>query len=99
MSEYVDGIRGHLRILANTSAIIQFLPHDLSAFKSDFPDVRIVLREKTSERAVNDVRVGLADIAIFSGATNSQDLETFAYHQDHLVAVVLKDHPLATKKP
>jgi hypothetical protein len=35
---------------------------------------------------------------IFSGATNSQDLETFAYHQDHLVVVMPKGHPLATKK-
>ena len=98
MSEYADVIRGHVRIAANTSAIAQFLPEDLSAFKIDFPDVRIALREETSERAVNDVREGHADIAIFSGATNSQDLETFAYHQDHLVVVMPKDHPLATKK-
>ena len=60
--------------------------------------MRIALREETSERAVNDVREGHADIAIFSGATNSQDLETFAYHQDHLVVVMPKDHPLETKK-
>ena len=98
MSEYANGMRGHVRIVANTSAIAQFLPEDLSAFKIDFPDVRIELREETSERAVNDVRVGLADIAIFSGATNSHDLETFAYHQDHLVVVMPKNHPLAAKK-
>jgi DNA-binding transcriptional LysR family regulator len=101
INEYADadGIRGHVSILANTSAIPQFLPGDLSAFKTDFPDVRIALREETSERAVNDVWEGLADIAMFSGATNSQDLVTFAYHHDHLVVVMPKDHPLATKKP
>jgi len=60
--------------------------------------VRIALHEETSERAVNGVWAGLADIVIFSGATNSQDLETFAYHQDHLVVVMPKGHPLATKK-
>ena len=97
MSEYEDGGRGHVRIVANTSAIAQFLPKNLSSFKIDFPDVRIELREETSKRAVNDVQEGLVDIAIFSGATNSQGLETFAYRQDYLVVVMPKDHPLATK--
>jgi DNA-binding transcriptional LysR family regulator len=45
MSEYADGISGHVLIAVNTSAIAQFLPEDLSAFKIDLPGVRITLRE------------------------------------------------------
>jgi DNA-binding transcriptional LysR family regulator len=87
MSEYADGVRGHVRIVANTSAIIQFLPDDLSAFKSDYPDVRVGLREQTSEQAVQDITKGLADIAIFSEAISSLELEVFPYRQDQLVVV------------
>ena len=47
MSKYADETRGHGRIVANTSAIAQFLSKDLSAFKIDNPDVRIALREET----------------------------------------------------
>ena len=97
MSEFSDGVRGHVRIVANSSSIAQFLPEDLSTFKADFPDIRIALREETSERCVQDVREGLADIAIFSEATNSHDLEVFVYRQDRLFVITPLDHPLAAK--
>ena len=97
MSEFSDGVRGHVRIVANSSSIAQFLPEDLSTFKADFPDIRIALREETSERCVQDVREGLADIAIFSEATSSQDLEVFVYRQDRLFVIAPSDHPLAAK--
>ena len=97
MSEFSDGVRGHVRIVANSSSIAQFLPEDLSTFKADFPDIRIALREETSERCVQDVREGLADIAIFSEASSSQDLEVFVYRQDRLFVIAPSDHPLAAK--
>ena len=37
------------------------------------------------------------DIAIFSEATNSQDLEVFVYRQDRLIVIAPSDHPLASK--
>ncbi len=97
MSEYAGGARGHVRLVANTSAITQFLPEDLAAFKAQYPDVRIALREETSERAVQDVREGLADIALFSEAVSSQDLEVFPYRQDRLVVIAPVGHPLAAR--
>jgi DNA-binding transcriptional LysR family regulator len=32
LSEYADGVRGHVRVHANISAIVQFLPEDLGVF-------------------------------------------------------------------
>ena len=32
LTEYSQGVRGHVRMLANLSAIVQFLPEDLSGF-------------------------------------------------------------------
>lgn len=95
MSEYADGARGHVRIVANSSAIIQFLPGDLSNFKSAYPDVRVALSEQTSEVAVQEVSKGLADIAIFSAAVSSGGLEVLPYRQDRLVVIAPPEHPLA----
>ena len=98
MSEYADGVQGHVRIVANTSAITQFLPEDLSLFTHRYPDIRVALSEQTSERAVQDAVKGLADIAIFSEAVSPQELETFPYRQDRLVVIAPDGHPLSGKK-
>ncbi|MGB7757714.1 MAG: LysR family transcriptional regulator, partial [Salinisphaera sp.] len=37
LSEYSAGVRGHVRMHANTSAIIEFLPEDLAAFTRAHP--------------------------------------------------------------
>lgn len=95
MSEFSEGVRGHVRIVANTSAITQFLPGDLSAFKTENPEIRIALREDTSERAVHDVSEGFADIALFSEVVNPGNLEVFPYRRDQLVVVAPKGHALA----
>ena len=32
LSEYAEGVRGHVRMHASISAVVQFLPEDLGAF-------------------------------------------------------------------
>ncbi|NQW01380.1 MAG: GntR family transcriptional regulator [Rhodospirillales bacterium] len=98
MSEFAEGARGHVRIVANTSAITQFLPNDLLAYKTGYPDVRIQLREETSAQAVHDVSEGLADIAIFSEAVSPGELEVYPYRQDHLAVIAPVSHPLARNR-
>ena len=46
LSEYGEGVRGHVRIHSNTSAIIAFLPQDLSAFSRIYPEIKIDLEER-----------------------------------------------------
>ena len=48
MQEYGEGIKGHVRIWANTTAISEFMPAVLSHFLRDHPDVNIDLREVLS---------------------------------------------------
>jgi DNA-binding transcriptional LysR family regulator len=95
MSAYADGDRGHVRIVANSSAIIQFLPGDLSRFKAAHSGVRVALSEQTSDVAVQEVSKGLADIAIFSATVDSNGLETFPYRRDRLVVIAPPEHPMA----
>jgi DNA-binding transcriptional LysR family regulator len=95
LREYAEGVRGHVRMLANLSAIVQFLPEDLSAFFSDHPLLRIDLQERPSGKVVRGIEQGAAEIGICSGETDVRSLAAFHYRHDNLVVVVRPDHPLA----
>jgi DNA-binding transcriptional LysR family regulator len=41
LREYAKGIRGHVRVLANTTAIGEFLPTVLASFLAAHPDVSV----------------------------------------------------------
>ena len=95
LSEYSQGVRGHVRMLANLSAIVQFLPEDLSAFFVAHELLRVDLQECPSGKVVSGIEEGAAEIGICSGAAETRSLEAFHYRYDHLVLVMRPDHPLA----
>jgi DNA-binding transcriptional LysR family regulator len=95
LSEYSQGVRGHVRMLANLSAIVQFLPEDLSAFFATHELLRIDLQERPSGQVISGIEEGAAEIGICSGAAETRALKTFHYRYDHLVLVMRPDHPLA----
>jgi DNA-binding transcriptional LysR family regulator len=95
LREYAEGVRGHVRMLANLSAIVQFLPEDLSAFFAAHPLLRVDLREQPSGKVVRGIEQGEAEIGICSGETDVRSLAAFHYRYDNLVIVVRADHPLA----
>lgn len=98
LSEYSDGIRGHVRIHANTSAIIEFLPADLSAFTRRYPEVKIDLEERVSRDVIHAVREGLTDIGVFAGQPPRENLCCFDYRQDQLVLVAPPGHPTSNAR-
>ncbi|MBA2672220.1 LysR family transcriptional regulator [Ramlibacter sp.] len=96
LSEYAEGVRGHVRIHANISAILQFLPEDLGGFVAKHEEVKIDLEEHVSSDIVRAVRDGDADIGICSQqATNTGQLQSRPYQRDKLVLVVPRGHALA----
>jgi DNA-binding transcriptional LysR family regulator len=97
MSEYSQGIRGHVRMLANLSAIVQFLPEDLSGFFSAHELLKIDLQERPSAQVVRGIEEAAAEIGICSGEAETRSLATFHYRYDNLVLVVRPDHPLASR--
>ena len=48
MAGYASGLRGHIRVFANISAITQFLPDDLRSFMAAAPLVQVHLQERIS---------------------------------------------------
>ncbi|WP_226912495.1 LysR substrate-binding domain-containing protein, partial [Halomonas sp. 3D7M] len=97
LSEYGEGVRGHVRIHSNTSAIIAFLPQDLSAFSRHYPEIKIDLQERVSNEIIAAVRDGLTDIGIFAGHVAAPDLQIIPYRRDRLVLVTPDKHPLAER--
>lgn len=99
LSEYADGVRGHVRIHANISAIVQFLPEDLGAFTAAHPQVKIDLEEHLSTEVLRAVQEGAADLGICHVATggNGRELQTLPYRQDELVLIVPRGHALAQR--
>jgi DNA-binding transcriptional LysR family regulator len=95
LSEYADGVRGHVRMHASISAIVQFLPEDLGAFTRAHPQVKIDLEEHLSAEVLRAVQEGAADIGICNGAAGTGELQTLPYRQDHLALVMPLHHPLA----
>jgi DNA-binding transcriptional LysR family regulator len=96
LGEYARGIRGHVRMLANLSAIVQFLPEDLSRFFSAHQALKIDLQERPSGEVVRGIEEGAAEIGICSSETETRGCEAFQYRHDNLVLVTRDDHPLAS---
>ena len=75
LSEYADGIRGRVRLFANTTATAEFLPATLAAFLSHHPQIDIDLEEHSSREIVRAVMVRV------DGLTKQCDLRDPARHQ------------------
>jgi DNA-binding transcriptional LysR family regulator len=100
LSEYADGVRGHVRVHASISATVQFLPEDLGRFVGRHPDVKIDLEEHLSTEVLRAVQEGAADLGICNVAAggNGHELQTLPYRHDELVLIVPRGHALAKKK-
>ncbi len=95
LSEYVDGVRGHVRVHASISAIVQFLPEDLGAFIREHEQVKIDLEEHLSTEVVRAVQEGAADLGICNVGVGTGELQTLPYREDQLVLIVPQGHALA----
>jgi DNA-binding transcriptional LysR family regulator len=99
LSEYTDGVRGHVRVHASISAIVQFLPEDLGDFIRRHGGVKIDLEEHLSSEVMRAVQEGAADLGICNAglpdAAAGTALQTRAYRRDRLVLIVPSGHALA----
>jgi DNA-binding transcriptional LysR family regulator len=95
LSEYADGVRGHVRVHASISAIVQFLPEDLGAFIGQHAEVKIDLEEHLSTEVIRAVQEGAADLGICNGTDGTGTLQALPYQQDRLVLIVPRGHALA----
>ncbi|MES2973869.1 MAG: LysR family transcriptional regulator [Pseudomonadota bacterium] len=97
LAGYGTGIKGHIRLLCNTSALSEHLPEVLSTFLATHEGITIDLEERPSDDIANAVRNDTCDIGVVSDAADLHGLQTFAFRPDPLALVVAAGHPLAPR--
>ena len=97
VGDHAKGVRGSLRVFANNSAMVQYLPGDLSRFLASHPLIHVALEEAISPVIVRAVADGAADVGIFGGNIAAPGLSVLPYRQDRLVVVVPARHPLSKR--
>ncbi|RYF64100.1 MAG: LysR family transcriptional regulator, partial [Comamonadaceae bacterium] len=97
LSEYADGVRGHVRVHANISAIVQFLPEDLGVFTRNHEAIKVDLEEHLSSEVLRAVQEGAADLGICNVADGTSDLQSLPYRRDRLALIVPRGHALSAQ--
>lgn len=95
LEEYGKGLRGHVRVHANTTAVTDFLPEILAEFLSRNHRVNIDLKERPNPDIALGVKDGQADIGIVAGEIDLLGLRSIHFSTDRLVLVVPRGHRLA----
>jgi len=98
MREYGSGLRGHVRVVANISAITQFLPRQLQSFMALHPQVDVRLQEQVSKAVAQSVAENTADVGVLNAGQYGDRVQLLPYRQDELVLVVPAGHPLSRRK-
>lgn len=86
LGEYAAGVRGHVRVHASMSAIVQFLPEDLGRFARNHPQVKIDLEEHLSSEVERAVAEGAADLGICNTSPDGL-LQVRPYREDRLALI------------
>jgi DNA-binding transcriptional LysR family regulator len=96
LSDFAKGLRGNVRVLANTVAMTELLPVPLAAFLSTHPNIDVSLEDRPSREIVTTVAGGHADIGVVTDAADlAAELETFPMGEIRLVVVGPTRHRLS----
>ena len=89
-------VSGTVRLYANASAIVGFLPELLTTFKAEYPLVEIALIEQISSDVLRACVDGRADVGISSAVVAPDSLDSWHFADDPLLVVVPRQHELAS---
>ncbi len=99
LSEYAEGLRGRVRLFANTTATAEFLPAALTSFLSQHPQIDIDLEERSSRDIVRAVAGHAAEIGVVGDEVNpAKELQTFPFAEDRLVLIAPRDHSVSLQR-
>lgn len=98
MSDYASGVSGLVRLAANVSSVVQFLPDEIRSFVAQHPRIQIQLDERSSAGVVKAVAENAVDIGIFTSVPHGYDVQTLPYQRDRLALVTPPEHALARRE-
>ncbi len=97
LGEYAHGLKGHVRLLANTAAVAEYLPEVLAAFLATNPNVDVDLDERPSIEVARAVAEGLADVGVAADHADLTGPESYPFRTDRLVLAMPAGHALASR--
>ncbi|RQR51653.1 LysR family transcriptional regulator [Burkholderia sp. Bp9140] len=95
LSEFSTGVRGLVRVLANVSSIVEFVPDLIASFLKSNEKISVVLEERVSTEVVRGIADGIADIGICRDFVGGTDVQMLPFRTDHFAIAVNGSHPLA----
>lgn len=95
LGDHASGLKGRVRLLANTAAAAVHLPEVLAAFLGANPNVDVDLDERPSPEVARAVAEGEAEIGVAAGHADLSGLEVLPFRADRLVLVAPRGHALA----
>ncbi|WP_110666304.1 LysR family transcriptional regulator [Salinicola halophilus] len=100
-SSYGSEASGHLRIFANTTAVIEFMPEVLADFLATRPGVTVDLQERLTTDIIRGVLDGTADLGVLGimvGLELPPRLKTLPFSRDRLVIATPREHALVHRE-
>lgn len=98
MRRHASGARGYVRVFANISSIVEFLPGALASFAVKHPDIHVHLEEHVSSAIAAAVADNSADFGIVSELPVIHGLSTVPFRNDELVLVLQPGTVLAQRE-
>jgi DNA-binding transcriptional LysR family regulator len=97
LRSYGAGLKGRIRLLCNTAAMVASLPDQLCRFLAMHPDLSVDLEERPSVEIVLAIADGRADLGIAADIADLAALQTRLLAHDQLVVVASGKHRLAAE--
>lgn len=97
LADFARGLKGHVRLLCNTAALMEFLPDALAGFLAAHPGIEIDLEERLSAEIVPAILDGAADMGIVADSVDTAGLLAVPFRRDRLVLVTADGHPFAAR--
>jgi len=88
---------GNITIASMPSFASNLLPDALMQFKTQHPQVKVALHDVIAEDVIRMVRTGQAEVGVSFDPGIHDDLIFTPLFNDHFMAVLAKDHPLAAQ--
>jgi DNA-binding transcriptional LysR family regulator len=87
-------VTGRVRLFANASSVVGFLPERLKAFSAAYPMVSIELQERPSQEIVRACLDDIADAGVCAASDIPNGLDAWNFARDPLMVVLPRGHEL-----
>ena len=96
--EDLQGLRrGGVKLVASQALALAFLPKAVATFRVSHPQVVVALSIADHLQAIRSLRTFETDLALVFNLAPDSDIERIAEIEQKLVAIMHRNHPLATK--